>query len=166
MKPRTFSYLVVRSLNEALDALRAYGEDGKIIAGGQSLVPMMNMRLVSPAVLIDIGSLDELRAITSDGASLRIGALARHRDVQESQLVREQAPLLSKAVALVAHLAVRNRGRSAEAFATPTLRRNFRPVPCCLMPNLKLLRRTVDDASPHRTFFKAHSRPRWNQTRF
>lgn len=110
MKPRPFSYTCVGSLDEALALLAEHGDEARIIAGGQSLVPMMNMRLASPAVLVDIGRVPGLRDIAFQDGVLRIGALARHRDVQVSTDVRDHAPVLSMAVEFVAHLAVRNRG--------------------------------------------------------
>jgi carbon-monoxide dehydrogenase medium subunit len=110
MKTTSFRYQAVQTLEEAYALLAAHAETAKIIAGGQSLVPMMNFRMVSPDVLIDINSLAELRLISEDGDHLRIGALARHRDVETSELVKQHAPLLTQAVQLVAHQAVRNRG--------------------------------------------------------
>ena len=110
MKPRAFAYACVGSLDEALALLAEHGEDAKIIAGGQSLVPMMNMRLASPAVLVDVGRIPGLRDIAFHDGVLGIGALARHRDVQVSSDVHDHVPILSMAVEFVAHMAVRNRG--------------------------------------------------------
>jgi carbon-monoxide dehydrogenase medium subunit len=110
VKPAPFTYVRARSLDEALACLDAAGE-AKILAGGQSLVPMLNMRLVRPGTLVDINGLsglDEIRA-TPDGG-LVLGALARHSDLLASTLVRERAPLLAAATAHVGHRAIRNRG--------------------------------------------------------
>jgi aerobic carbon-monoxide dehydrogenase medium subunit len=110
LKPRSFEYRRASTIEEAYQLLAEYGDDGKIIAGGQSLVPMMNLRLVSPSILIDIAGIDSLREISCDGTVLRIGSLARHRQIESEELVKVNAPLLAKAVHHVAHLAVRNRG--------------------------------------------------------
>lgn len=110
MKPRPFTYACAGSLDEALALLAEHADEARIIAGGQSLVPLMNMRLASPAVLVDIGRIPGLRDIVFQDGVLRVGALARHRDVQVSNVVHGHAPLLSMAVEFVAHLAVRNRG--------------------------------------------------------
>jgi aerobic carbon-monoxide dehydrogenase medium subunit len=110
VKAPAFDYARVRSLAEALSLLSEHGGEAKIIAGGQSLVPALNLRLLAPALLIDIGALDELRGISVDGKTVRIGALTRHVDLERSPEIAEHAPLLSKAVAHVAHPAIRNRG--------------------------------------------------------
>jgi aerobic carbon-monoxide dehydrogenase medium subunit len=110
VKPRPFEYRCATSLAEVYAHLSEHGDDAKIIAGGQSLVPMMNLRLVSPSILLDIGEIDELRSIVLNGDMLRIGSLVRHCDVASDPLVARHAPLLAKAVEHVAHLAIRNRG--------------------------------------------------------
>jgi len=110
VKPRPFDYQRVTSLAEAYALLSEHGDSAKVVAGGQSLVPMMNLRLVSPALLLDIGALDELRGVTLNGDMLRIGPLVRHCDIASDDLIARHAPLLAKAVGHVAHLAVRNRG--------------------------------------------------------
>jgi CO/xanthine dehydrogenase FAD-binding subunit len=110
MKPAPFKYRRVKSLKEATDALAAAGGEAKLLAGGQSLVPMLNFRLVRPPLLVDINSINELDFIARSGGGLRIGALARHRTVETSALVAETFPVLAQAMTHVAHLAVRNRG--------------------------------------------------------
>jgi carbon-monoxide dehydrogenase medium subunit len=110
VKPRTFEYLAPISLSGAYDALSEHGDEAKALAGGQSLVPMMNLRVASPSLLIDIRKIEELRGITRNGDMLRIGALTRHEEIASSDLVTTCAPLLAKAVKYVAHMAVRNRG--------------------------------------------------------
>ena len=110
MKPPAFHYEKPSSVDELLDALTHHGEDARILAGGQSLVPMMNFRLVSPEVLIDINGLSELDYIRRDGDTLSIGALTRHSALNESPLVAELCPLLAEAYKHVAHVTIRNRG--------------------------------------------------------
>lgn len=109
MKPASFDYLRPGSLDEAVDALAA-GEDRKVLAGGQSLVPLLAMRLARPSALIDINRVRGLDHIRRDGDVLAIGALARHEQVLRSPLAREAAPLLTQALGYVGHRAIRNRG--------------------------------------------------------
>lgn len=110
MKPAPFSYMRPVAIDDALNALSQYGEDCKILAGGQSLLPMMNLRVLKPERIIDINRLTELDYIRVEGGSLHIGALSRHTTLYESQLVAEHCPLMSEAYRSVAHQAVRNRG--------------------------------------------------------
>lgn len=108
MKPCAFEYFAPDTVQEALALLDEH--QGKILAGGQSLVPLMNFRLGRPEVLIDINGIQELNYIRREGDQLLIGALARERDVELSSLVREQCPLLAAAVSHVGHTTIRNRG--------------------------------------------------------
>ena len=110
MKPCAFEYFNPQSVEEAIDLLDRYGDEAKIIAGGQSLVPMMNFRLARPEILIDINGIKELDYIKTDGDELVIGALTRERDIEQSPLVIEKWPLLSNAIAFIGHSAIRNRG--------------------------------------------------------
>jgi carbon-monoxide dehydrogenase medium subunit len=111
MKPPKFEYLRATTLDEALSALEAAEGDGKIIAGGQSLVPMLNFRLLSPSVLIDINGIEELAFLEEqDDGGLRIGALTRHHTLEMSETVKRLFPVISDAMQHVAHLAIRNRG--------------------------------------------------------
>lgn len=110
MKPAAFDYVRPDSLGEALQALSRHRENGKILAGGQSLVPMMNMRVVHPDVLIDINRVPGLDGIRVDGGELAIGALARHSQLLESEIVRKHCPLMVEAYHHVAHKPIRNRG--------------------------------------------------------
>lgn len=110
MKPPAFEYLAAASVDEAIAALAAHGGEAKIIAGGQSLVPMLNFRLLAPSMLVDINKVPGLDHIAEDGAGLRIGALTRHHALETSDLVRARFPVLCEAMTHVAHLAIRNRG--------------------------------------------------------
>jgi aerobic carbon-monoxide dehydrogenase medium subunit len=110
MKPAAFSYHRPTSLEEALDQLARLGGTAKVIAGGQSLGPMMNMRLATPSDLIDINDLTELAYIRERGDMLEIGGLTRHHQVEESKLVRERCPLLASAARTIGHYAIRQRG--------------------------------------------------------
>jgi carbon-monoxide dehydrogenase medium subunit len=110
MKPAAFSYEAPATLAAALAALAQRGDDAKIIAGGQSLVPMMNMRLARPAHLIDIGGLAELSGIRLERDDLVVGALVRHADLAREPLVQANAPMLAHAAGTIGHYAIRQRG--------------------------------------------------------
>ena len=111
MKPAPFQYLAPDSLDDALSALAEHGFDAKLLAGGQSLVPLLNFRLAQPAVLIDLNRLSELSYIReADGGGLRIGAMTRQRHLERDPLVAERAPLLAETVPHIAHPQIRNRG--------------------------------------------------------
>ena len=94
----------------ALELLDAHGDRAKVLSGGQSLMPAMNLRLISPELIVDIGELAELRGIAVNGDVLTIGALTRHVDLLRSPEIAAHAPLLTEAIAHVAHPAIRNRG--------------------------------------------------------
>ena len=110
MKASAFSYARATSVADALELLAAHGDRAKVLSGGQSLMPAMNLRLISPELIVDIGDLAELRGIAVNGDTLRIGALTRHVDLQRSPDVAAHAPLLTEAITHVAHPAIRNRG--------------------------------------------------------
>src|SRR4051794_11261750 len=105
MKPKPFSYVRASSAEEAVRHLAEHGEDAKLLAGVQTLVPMMNMRVASPGVLVDVSECEALRYIGNDGGGVRVGALTRYRDIEESQIIGERLPLLAMAVPHIAHLA-------------------------------------------------------------
>lgn len=110
MKPPPFEYDDPRTLDEALALLAEHGEDAKILAGGQSLVPLLNFRLARPERLIDVNGISQLDYLRFDDRALRIGALVRHSALERSQEVRRHLPLLHQAVRLVGHVQIRNRG--------------------------------------------------------
>ncbi|ONI78748.1 carbon monoxide dehydrogenase [Actinosynnema sp. ALI-1.44] len=110
MIPARFDYVAPTTVDEAVRALADAGEDGKVIAGGQSLLPVLRMRLAAPTKLVDIGRIPELRAIREDGDAIVIGAMATHYEVQRDPLVREHAALITAATDTVADPQVRHRG--------------------------------------------------------
>lgn len=110
MKPPAFEYVRPESLADALTALGRYGDKAKVLAGGQSLVPMMNLRLVHPEVLVDINRVPGLGGIAVTGNELVIGGLTRHTALLESAVVAKACPLMSEAYQHVAHHPIRNRG--------------------------------------------------------
>lgn len=111
MKPAPFKYLAPATVGEALDALARYGYDAKVLAGGQSLVPLMNFRLAQPAVLIDLNNIADLFYIRpEDGAGLRVGAMTRQAQLERDGLAAQRAPLVKEALPKVAYPQVRSRG--------------------------------------------------------
>jgi carbon-monoxide dehydrogenase medium subunit len=110
VKAPRFSYVRADSVEQALRLLDEHGEDARILAGGQSLMPTLNMRLSEPKLLIDINRLSALEGIALGDGEVRIGALARHVEVANSPVVAEHLPLIAEAMPHVAHVAVRNRG--------------------------------------------------------
>jgi len=110
MKASAFSYARATSVANVLELLVAHGDKAKVLSGGQSLMPAMNLRLISPELIVDIGEIAELREIAVRGDVLSIGALTRHVDILSSPEIAAHAPLLTEAVAHVAHPAIRNRG--------------------------------------------------------
>ncbi len=110
MKPPPFDYRRPTSLSETLDLLSQHGDDAKILAGGQSLLPMMSLRVARPEMLIDVGRVSELDTITEVDGAIAIGALVRHRAVETSDLVRRTVPVLHQAMPHVGHRAIRTRG--------------------------------------------------------
>jgi carbon-monoxide dehydrogenase medium subunit len=110
MIPGSFDYVRPSSLEEAVTALREAGDEGKVIAGGQSLLPLLRLRLAYPDVLIDVGSLPELRGVRDEGSSLLVGAMTTHYEVLRDPLIHEHAPLVAAATSTVADPAVRHRG--------------------------------------------------------
>ncbi|HUN51367.1 MAG TPA: FAD binding domain-containing protein, partial [Candidatus Sulfotelmatobacter sp.] len=111
MKPAAFDYVRPRTLGEVHAALARFGRDAKLLAGGQSLVPLLNFRLLRPTALIDINRVSGLDVVDYDPAcGLRVGALTRHRTLEVSAVVERHYPVIHAAMAHVAHLAIRNRG--------------------------------------------------------
>jgi aerobic carbon-monoxide dehydrogenase medium subunit len=110
MIPSSFDYVRASTIDEAVSALGQGGEDAKLLSGGQSLIPVLRLRLSSPSVLVDVSRVDAMRGVTQDGDALVIGAATTHHDVMTDPLVRQHAPLLAQAVATVADPAVRHRG--------------------------------------------------------
>lgn len=117
MKPSPFAYSAPTSLAEALARLADVGPDGKVLAGGQSLVPILNMRLAAPAHIIDINRIPDLGFVRVEDGGVRIGALARHADVEGDDAAYEVLPLLRQALRLVAHPVIRNRGTTVGSLA-------------------------------------------------
>ena len=110
MKPPQFRYYRARSLEDALELLNGAAKGGKLLAGGQSLVPLLNLRLARPEALVDLNPIRELSYIRSEGGEMRIGALARHREMEFSSLIARELPILAAVMPQIGHPAIRNRG--------------------------------------------------------
>jgi len=110
MKAPPFAYLRAERLGDVFEAFAAHGEEAQILAGGQSLMPSLNMRLSRPQVLVDINRIAGLGGIGLEGEAVRIGALARHVEVERSDIIAERLPLIAEAIGHVAHPAIRSRG--------------------------------------------------------
>ena len=117
MIPAQFEYVAPTTVEEALSLLSQHGDDAKIIAGGQSLLPVLRMRLNAPEVVIDLGKIEALKGVRDDGDAIVIGAMTTHHDVQHDPLVKEHALLISRAETEVADPQVRHRGTFGGALA-------------------------------------------------
>ena len=154
MKPAPFEYQAPATLDAALDLLARRGGDAKILAGGQSLIPVMNFRLAEPALLVDINKIPELDFVRrGEDGTLRIGALARHRRLERDPLVAAAAPLLHEAVPHIAHPQIRNRGTFGGSLAHADPAAELPAVALALDARLRLRRAGGDRWVEARDFF-------------
>jgi aerobic carbon-monoxide dehydrogenase medium subunit len=130
VKAPRFSYVRPDTLEHALELLAEHGDEARILAGGQSLMPVLNMRLAQPRLLIDINRIEALKGISFSDGIVRIGALARHAEVMNSPIVAQRLPLIAEAMPHLAHVAVRNRGTfgGSIALADPAAE-----LPACIL---------------------------------
>jgi len=121
LKAPAFAYVRAESLDRVHELLAQHGAEAKLLAGGQSLMPALNMRLCAPSILIDINTVSALGGITQNGAQVVLGALTRHAALEGAPLIAERLPLLAAAVPHIAHVAIRNRGTlgGSLSFADP-----------------------------------------------
>lgn len=110
MIPAAFDYQRASSVDEAVGLLAEHGDDAKLLAGGHSLLPLMRLRLAMPAVLVDIGRIEDLSYVREANGQVRIGALTRHHDLEHSELLRQQVPLLAEVAGQIGDPQVRHRG--------------------------------------------------------
>lgn len=154
MKPASFEYLAPDSLDAALEALARHGWDAKLLAGGQSLIPVMNFRLAQPAVLIDLNRIQDLDHIQPDGeGGLRIGAMTRQRSLERSAEVAARAPLLQEAIPFIAHPQIRNRGTLGGSLAHADARAELPALAVALRARLRLQRSGGERWVEARDFF-------------
>jgi carbon-monoxide dehydrogenase medium subunit len=117
VKPAAFEYFAPTSVEECVQLLVRHGDDAKVLAGGQSLVPLMNLRFAAPLALVDLNRIPDLAYIRDDGDAVAIGAMTRHHDVATSELVQERCPLLARAASHVGYPAIRHRGTMGGSIA-------------------------------------------------
>lgn len=154
MIPVAFDYEVAESVDHAIELLGQHGEDAKLIAGGHSLIPLMRLRLAAPTVLIDLGRLDDLNYVREDGDHLAIGALTRHRDVHNNELVQEHCGILGYTAGLLGDPSVQHRGTLGGTLAHGDPAGDMPSVMCALEASL-----VIEGADGERTvealdFFK------------
>jgi carbon-monoxide dehydrogenase medium subunit len=154
MKPAPFDYQAPASLEAALDVLSRHGGDAKVLAGGQSLIPVMNFRLAEPALLVDINRLTDLDFVRrGEDGGLRIGALTRQRRLERDPLVAEAAPLLHEAVPFIAHPQIRNRGTFGGSLAHADPAAELPALAVALRARLRLRRASNDRWVDAQDFF-------------
>jgi carbon-monoxide dehydrogenase medium subunit len=152
--PASFDYLRPATAAEAVQALASAGDDGKILAGGQSLLPILRLRLAYPEMLIDLGGIPELTGVTDDGDAIVIGAMTTHYDVVHDPLVAEHAPLLAQATRTVADPQVRHRGTFGGSLAHADPAGDLPAVALALDAELRLLSPTGERTVAARDFFQ------------
>jgi carbon-monoxide dehydrogenase medium subunit len=140
MKPAPFAYVAPRSLPEALALMARHGDEGKALAGGQSLLPVLNFRLSQPAVLVDLNGVRELELLVPGDDGLRMGALTRHRQLERDPTVAKYAPLLAEAAHHIAHPQIRNRGTVGGSLAHADPKAELPALAVALRARLKLQR--------------------------
>jgi aerobic carbon-monoxide dehydrogenase medium subunit len=153
MYPVAFEYLRPNGLTEAIALLRQHGDDAKLLAGGQSLVPMMKLRVARPKYLIDIHRLADLNYIREDGSTLRIGAMTRHIQIEESALTRGKYPMLATAASEIGDRQVRNRGTIGGGLVEADPSGDYGPVVLALNAQLKCVSPRGERLIPASEFF-------------
>jgi len=130
VKPAPFAYAKARTLDDAIALLGQHGDGARLLAGGQSLIATLNMRLSAPSLLIDINGISGLDGISVQNDFVQIGALARHAQVEHSDIIAKDAPLIARAMPHIGHAAIRNRGTfgGSVAFADPAAE-----LPACML---------------------------------
>ncbi len=154
MKPNPFRYLKPESLEETLGYLDEYGSDCAVLAGGQSLVPMMNFRLARPEVVVDLNGLDELRGIEVDNFGATIGAMTRQCEIEFSDELRAAVPLLVEATPLIGHFQIRSRGTIGGSVAHADPAAEYPTVLVALAGSVVLTSRTGSREVPAEAFFR------------
>ena len=153
MIPASFDYVRPATAAEAVQALASAGEDAKVLAGGQSLLPILRLRLAYPSTLVDLGGIDELSGVRDDGGAIVIGAMTTHDEVLHDALVAEHAPLLVQATKTVADRQVRNLGTFGGSLAHADPAGDLPSVALALDAELRLLGPSGERTVPAREFF-------------
>jgi len=153
MKPAPFKYYAPHSVPEVLELLNEHGYDAKILAGGQSLVPMMNFRLVQPAVLVDINNIPELSYIETHDNGIRLGAMVRHSLAGKDPLIKERAPLIHETMPQIATVQIRNRGTIGGSLAHADASAELVVVSTALEAQFKIQNQEGERLVPASEFF-------------
>ena len=154
MYPAAFEYLKPSSISEALALLRQYGEDAKLLAGGQSLVPMMKLRIARPKVVIDIHRISDLNHIREEAGQICCGAMARHVQIDESELIRDKIAILREAAVAIGDVQVRNRGTLGGGLVEADPAGDYGAVVLALNAKMKCLSPRGERMIPAVDFFK------------
>ncbi len=155
MKAPSFAYAKPRSLAETLELLERHGDGAKILAGGQSLIPTLNMRLSAPELLVDITGIAGLRGISTKDSTIKIGALVTHAEIGKSDEIRKHLPLLAAAVPHIAHAAIRNRGTLGGSLALADPAAEYPACALALSANLIIQGKGGERKVGAENFFKA-----------
>lgn len=137
MYPASFEYLAPNGISEAIALLKQYGDDAKVLAGGQSLVPMMKLRVARPKYLIDIHRIADLSYVREEAGQIRIGSMTRHVEIEESPLLREKIPTLCEAASKIGDTQIRNRGTLGGGLVEADPAGDYGPVALALNAKLK-----------------------------
>ena len=154
MKPAPFKVVRPSTIAEACEALYEFGDDARVLAGGQSLVPLMNFRLSQPAVLVDLGPVAGLDGIELKNGELAVGAMVRQRVAERDEAVRQHAPLVSRALPLVGHLQNRNRGTIGGSLAHADPAAELPAVALALDATIRLVSSAGERLVPASEFFQ------------
>jgi CO/xanthine dehydrogenase FAD-binding subunit len=156
MKPPPFEYCDPTTIAETVNVLQQYGDDAKVLAGGQSLMPLLNFRLARPAAVVDINGVKELDYLRKEDGWLAIGALVRQRTAELSSLVAESCPMLAEALPLIGHFQIRNRGTIAGSLAHADPAAELGAVAVALGAELKIKGPSVYRTVPAEQFFVSY----------
>lgn len=163
MKPVRFSHVVVDTVEDAVMILDDAGEDARLIAGGQSLMPMLNFRLAAPTLLVDLNGVGDLAGVSLSDGAVRIGAMTRTRDIELSSVIAEQQPLIASAIPHIAHVPIRNRGTIGGSLSHADPAAEFPALALALDATLTLQgrdgTRQVPAASYFRGLFETAAKP-------
>ncbi len=163
MKPAPFDYFAPTTLAEALDLVAQHGQDGKLLAGGQSLIPVMNFRLAQPSVLVDLNGVEALSFIAANDDGLHLGAMTRQRTLERDSRIAQHAPLIQQTMPLIAHAQIRNRGTLGGSLAHADPAAELPVLAVALEAKFKLQRlagaRWVDAADFYQSLFTTALEP-------
>ena len=166
MKPPKFDYYDPRSLDEALALLDRHSDDAKVLAGGQSLMPLLNMRLARPSIVVDINQIEELNYVRASDSGIAIGAIARQRALQTDRLIAERIPILREGANYIAHPQIRNRGTICGSIAHADPAAELPALALALDADMTLTSAKATRTFAPRLFFRVFLPPRLRPTRY